>query len=1519
MESKRRKGCRGTSLMDVLKAHGMRVVDGTKLNMVNKAIDVIGPVVASVARTTTCVYLSQNNLASLAGLEQFGHLKMLSLGSNAIARFDELAHISSPHLKTLYLVGNPICESPNYRPRVLQLLPTLSVLDTLDISTKERQVSSFLIAQDASLRQLLAENHGAITRLEWLVQRIALHKEFYLVVYGSSSLPPLESMAVNVDLLLRLWSHDAPAAHDATTEGQLERMVVRAYEKLQQYPLRKAKLLLQKLGPAAKEKLKSLATPAAPSWEDAYASVLAVQQNTIAKLRGLCERNRRDLMDAIKSLLVRAPTLRPTRTADTTRVVHSDSERLAAAPSAKGHRQDGLEDGMLGDDEWKRSRRRLPPSGARCGDFTDMTLSEAVNKFEFRHLDSIAQVKAQRQLSPTRRHRLKMPAKASDHVDDDQLEDREAVLRLQMQLMEQSLHERDARTQSQERERALEIQLLEYEHQIRRLRDMAAPSEPLQRPAILLPEETVAASTRPRAAPFGIKLSHLAEEAASARPNAVVCASNASPSLMPSATQGTARTSSPYTNTASATAPSTTVMSHGCLSQLEPPVDDASVEDSNECERSPETPSVPPTRRAKPLADRSGIPINTRSNLHPYAASRLSDDDDGPDAGLRRTSTASSARTAHLPPSKVSKCSYGRAATPPPPPVAIDPWHPRESVYRESEYGSPPAPRTTMFLADMTPAPRLYPTHYRHSIAPSIASPTHKTSRLWQTKLQRLLQGWHQWCRRRQRADALTARSVAVRAQRAFAAWQTHAATQRRAARYAQQHLSRVAAACFERWANIGRFSAITKFASTRRANGRVRRLFQSWQTLATQRAFVRRAQAASRLQAERQCVRACFGAWRHVARGHFLQRRHRRSLQRSRDRLVLYKNFHQLHLFAQSQRRPRIDIERSLLSRRAQRTRAVTFGAWRQLQRAITMAKSMRRQAHWRLWQRCHANALAAGQRRCKANRFCLRKIVAHWAATSAGARDASRGSQIALRHATTHCMKRTWRCWVLYKTRRRKYVLGYLKAYKHYSTKWLRKVWRVWGAEAVLHLRHRRAHKQAQLRKVFFGLRHAVFLAREMRRRDKNLLKLEARMQLWTAASLWHRWRRWASLQGRTKRLLALLAYQSHGRLRTRCWSHWVLRHAMMRSAQMVALEDMTRDAQDAQDAAADTVSTLRSTNEALQAQIASLETKLATKDAAVADAYTLCAEKDAAIATLRGEVATTQGQVEENETLLRLQAQAHARDRAEMDAAVQVHVQDVERLQRMLLDVKHELLATSTQLEREKDLARRQVEQLAQQARHTAALEDQLATTEAAAQSNEHLLATERAERQDAAVRCHEYERRLAQTCRDIHTREEDAERELLHARDAAYASDQQRVAVEARNAELLKLLHEKNAHVAALSSQVESLRSSEATKVTSLLQDVQATIAMPPMLSRSNQEVALDTELAALDVHTKSIHDDIRSLQDRLLQRLHQAPLHPAPPHATMTPPKPKRRVKPKTPLAPARSSPKPPSSVSKRLY
>lgn len=63
------------------------------------------------------VYLSKNSLASTRGLEQFLHVRVLSLAENLLAEWDEVAHLglSCRGLDAVSLDGNPLAFMPSYR------------------------------------------------------------------------------------------------------------------------------------------------------------------------------------------------------------------------------------------------------------------------------------------------------------------------------------------------------------------------------------------------------------------------------------------------------------------------------------------------------------------------------------------------------------------------------------------------------------------------------------------------------------------------------------------------------------------------------------------------------------------------------------------------------------------------------------------------------------------------------------------------------------------------------------------------------------------------------------------------------------------------------------------------------------------------------------------------------------------------------------------------------------------------------------------------------------------------------------------------------------------------------------------------------------------------------------------------------------------------------------------------------------------------------------------------------------
>ncbi|OQS01670.1 hypothetical protein ACHHYP_00413 [Achlya hypogyna] len=1417
MEGPKRRKPRAVTLMDVLKAHGMRVVEGTKLNMVNKGIETIGVIVASVARSTTCAYLSQNNLSSLAGIEQLANLKMLSLGSNTVGDFDDVARLGVlPHLRTLYLVGNPVCDAPNYRARVLALLPQLAVLDTTDVSAKERQLAPFLAAQDANLRRLVHENHADITRLEWIVQRIPLHREFFELLWGSAPLPPLDKVAVNVELLLRLWKqHQDPWPDHAAVELRLRRVVARAYERLLQHPIRKAKALLQKFGPAAQDRLKALATPTTPSWEEAYASVIALQQNTIAKLRGLCERNRRELVDAMKGLLVKDARRRPI-------AAPREPEERASPPEAEAKPAGGRRDDV------------------RCGDFPNMTLGEAVSRFEFRHLDAAPASK--RPPSPRRK------ASSRDRgIEDDAIAEREAMMRLQMQLLQQSLQERDAREAGEQRERALQMQLLEYEHQIRRLapvrrEDNAASPEAVARFA---PEPVNSSDDEEPAPP-------LAETAL----NAPTHARGRVPRAVTSATLGA--NGKPLER----------------LGQRRP------------TDTPPSTDVSGASVEAVALSSRV---VDSRSSSwqhrHSYRSPLRNAGKDNSGAFPRDSCYSSTRQETFC----IPTCASPRRSRAPSDCDA--------KCWQE-------APK--MLLSEIpSAAPQLVPRHMLRRPEPTAYASRsdsvgglaahHEAPHLWLVRLRRLVGRWRSHCALRRRVAAQGDRALRHRAARLLDAWRLHTGHCAQVRALQQRRLGHLVACCFERWTNAGRFGTIAKYAAERRIHARLCRILRRWRSFARQAATLSRAAVNRLLHINGRQLRTAFGAWRHVVIVVQLHRRHRRHVQRSHDRLLASKCLQLWYSYTQSRLQPRRDKERSATSTLSRRVLRQAWAAWKRLQHAAIYAASARRRRAWRCWQRFHQARLEVAHLALKTTRFRLRKLVTRWVDATAAQRAQSRAATVAGRFATTHAIKRAWRGWTVYATRRQAFVRGALKALKHHRAKLLRRLWAGWAAAAALNLRQRRAHKQVTLRKVLFALRHAVFIARERRRQVHNQAKLVARQNSRLVDGAWQRWRRFAVVRRRTHGCIGLLRLLRAQTQRARCWARWSARHASVRSAQMAQLEAATREADAAVVVAECREEALEAAQAAMTADLARLEDEGRAKDRRVADLLQLCDAKDAAVAQLQAEAAGARDEVAQLEQRLRLQAAAHAREAAEMDVAVSSHVQDVERLQRMLLDVKTELLATQKHVQREKEAAARLAEQVGVSQRRIAELESAVEVAKAEARTADDRLATERAERHDAAVRCQAYEARLAQTCRDIHTREEDMDQELARAQAAAFDSDQRRQASDARNAELLQLLQEKNAQTAALTATVEALRTAEARRMGDLLNDVQASMAQPARRSpRSNQA---EHELHRLDVHARSVHDDIRSLQDKLLQRLHQAPLHANAPRAP-TPPRPKRKLKPK---------------------
>lgn len=76
-------------------------------------------------------YFSKNNLASLQGVQQFGRLRVLSAADNLLADMHALQPLAAcaASLQVACFDRNPVTSLPNYRAKVLALLPHLQTLD----------------------------------------------------------------------------------------------------------------------------------------------------------------------------------------------------------------------------------------------------------------------------------------------------------------------------------------------------------------------------------------------------------------------------------------------------------------------------------------------------------------------------------------------------------------------------------------------------------------------------------------------------------------------------------------------------------------------------------------------------------------------------------------------------------------------------------------------------------------------------------------------------------------------------------------------------------------------------------------------------------------------------------------------------------------------------------------------------------------------------------------------------------------------------------------------------------------------------------------------------------------------------------------------------------------------------------------------------------------------------------------------------------------------------------------------
>lgn len=127
--------------------------------------------------TAEVVYISRNNLRTLQGLEQFSQLRVLSASDNLFEDISQLQILQDacPGLQVVSFERNPLVHLPNYRNKVVQMLPKLQMLDGQGISSQDRQRAAAALNQEAACMAVMMSNacmvHKLVSAWEQLQQQ----------------------------------------------------------------------------------------------------------------------------------------------------------------------------------------------------------------------------------------------------------------------------------------------------------------------------------------------------------------------------------------------------------------------------------------------------------------------------------------------------------------------------------------------------------------------------------------------------------------------------------------------------------------------------------------------------------------------------------------------------------------------------------------------------------------------------------------------------------------------------------------------------------------------------------------------------------------------------------------------------------------------------------------------------------------------------------------------------------------------------------------------------------------------------------------------------------------------------------------------------------------------------------------------------------------------------------------------------------------------------------------------------
>ena len=160
-----------------------------KVSYLSKNIQSIGNQIPLIFCNITRLYLSNNNITSLEGIEQFANLTHLSISYNLIEDIYELNRIINPEiLLFLNVKGNFFCKNPSFVEVILNLFLNLKTLDDLKINNNHKKQIKYGQELSQLILHFLLDIEEKIDKLSSMKNVYRINQEYNLINSSNNSL-----------------------------------------------------------------------------------------------------------------------------------------------------------------------------------------------------------------------------------------------------------------------------------------------------------------------------------------------------------------------------------------------------------------------------------------------------------------------------------------------------------------------------------------------------------------------------------------------------------------------------------------------------------------------------------------------------------------------------------------------------------------------------------------------------------------------------------------------------------------------------------------------------------------------------------------------------------------------------------------------------------------------------------------------------------------------------------------------------------------------------------------------------------------------------------------------------------------------------------------------------------------------------------------------------------------------------------------------------------------------------------